>query len=386
MTLHEPGVAAARAEGHAPARYDCVAGAKAAGRAPAVRAHRVVAALVIATFVTSLAFSAEPTSAKRRSVRDSVLAWLTAQKIDEMILAQAIALWPEEAANWTHERLLDQLALTLSLIDERARSLLEHCKKPLSPTTAPPQDWLAEASLSPLVRDNLRLVHGRWLVHERLYDEALVALAEIDPDQVVDRAALHFYRAVASAQLVDRAAALESLDRLEQLKPAAPDRYLAVARLLRAELSELKDDSLDHIARRMTDIERRLDLGRAGPAVRKIEDGVIESLDKLIRDLEAQQQQQQAAAAAAAGGEQQGGRGGNQPNSPAPDSRILGGRGPGNVDKKDLGRYADWGNLPPKEREAALQQVLRQFPGHYRDVVEQYFRGLASESGSGPKE
>ena len=57
----------------------------------------------------------------------------------------------------------------------------------------------------------------------------------------------------------------------------------------------MQDDTLDHIARRMDDIRRRLDLGRAGPKVRKVEDGVIESLDKMIKKLEEQQQQQQQA-------------------------------------------------------------------------------------------
>ncbi len=49
----------------------------------------------------------------------------------------------------------------------------------------------------------------------------------------------------------------------------------------------------------MEDIRRRLDLGRAGPKVRKVEKGVIESLDKLIKKLEEEQQKQKAAAPAA---------------------------------------------------------------------------------------
>jgi hypothetical protein len=139
---------------------------------------------------------------------------------------------------------------------------------------------------------------------------------------------------------------------------------------MQEDLKGLKDDSLDHIARRMDDIRRRLDLGRAGPQVRKVEDGVIESLDKLIKKLEDEQQQQQ---------QQQ--QAGNklQPNKPAQDSVPAGGKGPGDVVKRNIGSQNNWGDLPPKEREEALQQIDRDMPANYRDVLEQYFKRLASE-------
>jgi hypothetical protein len=139
--------------------------------------------------------------------------------------------------------------------------------------------------------------------------------------------------------------------------------------LMQDDLKGLEDDTLDHIARRMDDIRRRLDLGRAGPKVRAVEDGVIESLDRMIKRIEDQQQESQSADAGNA----------IRSNSPAPDSRIIGGRGPGNVTKKNIGSESGWGDLPPKEREEALQQIGRDFPSHYRDAIEQYFRRMAAE-------
>jgi hypothetical protein len=62
-----------------------------------------------------------------------------------------------------------------------------------------------------------------------------------------------------------------------------------------------------------------------------------------------------------------------------PDSMPGGGSGPGNVDAKKLDGHADWGNLPPKEREEALQELGKDFPSHYRDVIEEYFRKLARD-------
>ncbi len=64
---------------------------------------------------------------------------------------------------------------------------------------------------------------------------------------------------------------------------------------------------------------------------------------------------------------------------PAPDSKLIGGKGPGEVAKKAIGDKDGWGNLPPKQRDEAMQQIGREFPSHYRDVIEQYFRKLAGE-------
>ncbi|MDX1944399.1 MAG: hypothetical protein SFU86_03255, partial [Pirellulaceae bacterium] len=66
-------------------------------------------------------------------------------------------------------------------------------------------------------------------------------------------------------------------------------------------------------------------------------------------------------------------------SSPAPDSTPMGGKGPGQVANKDIGNKSGWGDLPPKQRQEALQQIGKDFPAHYRDMIEQYFRELASD-------
>jgi len=186
---------------------------------------------------------------------------------------------------------------------------------------------------------------------------------------VVAPATLLFYQGIVCHGLLKKEEGLEAIGRLLEGSPHAPRRYTAVAEMMQRDLDGLKDDSLDHIARRMDDIRRRLKLARAGPRVRKIEDGVIESLDKMIKDIEDKQKQ---------GGGSSSGQGSPSSN-PAQDSRILGGKGPGNVKKRPIGTEADWGDLPAKEREETLQQMGREFPSHYRDIIEQYFRRMASE-------
>ncbi len=62
------------------------------------------------------------------------------------------------------------------------------------------------------------------------------------------------------------------------------------------------------------------------------------------------------------------------------DSRIAGGRPPGagEVQSRDIGDGSGWGNLPPHEREAALQQIGRDYPAYYREAIEEYFKRLAT--------
>ena len=108
-----------------------------------------------------------------------------------------------------------------------------------------------------------------------------------------------------------------------------------------------------------------------GPKVRKQEDGVIESLDKLIKKLEDQEKQRNSSKRPASGN--------LTPSKPAERSADRGGKRSGEVTKRNIGNKSGWGNLPPKEREEAMQQIGREFPSHYREVVEQYFRRLANE-------
>jgi hypothetical protein len=142
--------------------------------------------------------------------------------------------------------------------------------------------------------------------------------------------------------------------------------------MMEADIKPLQTDSLDEVARLMDDIRRRLNLYRAGTRVRKEEDDVIAKLDKMIKQLEEQRQQQRRRMKAA---------GQMAPSRPMEDSMPGGGTGPGEVDPKKLGAKSGWGNLPAKEREQALQQIGRDLPAHYREVIEEYSRKIARDEG-----
>jgi len=204
---------------------------------------------------------------------------------------------------------------------------------------------------APLLAANMRLYYGRWLVQGQWFEEALEQLNSLKPVEVVAPAELLFYQAVTFHRMLNKVEGLKVINQLLDGSEFSPRRYVAIAYLMQADLSTLEEETLDHIARRMEDVQRRLDLGRAGPKVRKVEDGVVESLDKMIKKIEDEQNKQSQSQSNSL-----------QSRSPAKDSTPMGGKAPGNVDKKDIGHKSGWGNLPPKEREEALQNMGRDFP------------------------
>jgi hypothetical protein len=276
---------------------------------------------------------------------------------------------------WRDEKqpidVLERLTKTFALGDERAASLVVLCGKARSAGPLAPQEWLKNDDLPAFERNNLRLYYGRWLAQERLYDEALAQLDGLAPADVVDAATLLFYQAVVYHRLLDKEKGLKAIQMLLANVSDLPTRYRSLATLMQSDLEALKDESLDHISRQMEDIRRRLALGRAGKKVREVEDEVIAALDKLIKEQEDRQQQAQQAA---------GGGAAPQPQQAMPDSRIARMQGAGDVDHRRIGNTSGWGDLPAKQREEALQQIGKDFPPHYRDAIEQYFRKLAAET------
>jgi hypothetical protein len=290
-------------------------------------------------------------------------------------IAAARETWPEQQGADEGVDLLDHVIDSLSRVDPRCAALRRNAAAGRVAVDPAPADvgWLADAATDAFERDAVRLWLGRERVRCDRFDEGLALLADLDPATAVDPASLLFHRAACQHWLLEADIAVESLDRLLERAGEIPVRYERVARLLRADIAALEDESLDHIARRMRDITRRLDLGRAGPKTLAVQDGVIDSLDKMIKQIEQQQQQQQSQSSSGAGG---GGRSGN--GTPMDDSRIAGGKGPGEVTKRDIGDADGWGKLPPHKREEAMQQIGREFPAHYREAIEQYFKRLAS--------
>jgi hypothetical protein len=314
-------------------------------------------------------FVAEPTwqLVQPEAVYERLDSYLRAADIPADRQAAARKAW--RANDAAEGDLLERLATSLSKTDDRVAELIEYCQGVSKPGVLPEFSWLADSESPHLVRHNMRLYLARWMVQEGYYDEAIAWTDGLSADDVVAPEALAFYRAVAYHRLVQPDKADAALTQLLQREDDLPVRYQKLADLMKRDLVGLEDESLDHIARRMEDVRRRLVQGRSGDRVQKVENGIIESLDKLIKKAEEQAQQSQAASSA----------GGEQGGTPMEDSRIAELKAPGKVEPREIGAGAGWGNLPEKDREKALQEIGREFPSHYREVIEEYFRRLAAE-------
>jgi hypothetical protein len=303
-------------------------------------------------------------------VKDQVAGWLMKNVSSAAERSKALAIVNGVSDQATGSDLLDRLAETLAAVDPKVAQLVEVCSHPRRSTVMPAFSWLTDAKTPPLVAANMRLYFGRWLVQGGWYEEALEQLGSLKTADVVAPAELLFYQGVCYHRTLNKDEGLKVINQLLDGGEAVPRRFVAVAYLMQADLASLQRDSLDEIARYQEIIGKKLDQGQAGPKVRKVEKDVIDKLDKIIKQFEP--------------GEPgiPGPSDPHRPGRPADDSIPSDGKGPGDVAKKDIGHKSGWGNLPPKEREEALQQMGRDFPSHYRDAIEEYFRNLAADEGS----
>lgn len=307
-----------------------------------------------------------------KDVQQSVERWAASSDLGSQQLESLQALWTSGEAS--PSMLLEKAVESFAIAEPRVDELLELCRQPYQDPPLPDTSWLSdepldEQGLSKFLRANVSLYYARWLAQHRLYDETITLLESLRPTEVIDPAALFFYRAVAYQQVVKPDRARAEIVRLLEREEEIPRRFQQVARLLERDLANLDDESLGKVAKQMDDVGRRLSLGRAGKQVQVIEDDVLDALDKLIKQAEEQQRQQQSKQCQP-----------SQSDKPMEDSRPAELKAPGRVDAKDIGKKAGWGDLPPKQREQALQQIGRDFPAHYREVIEEYFRELAAES------
>jgi len=255
-----------------------------------------------------------------------------------------------------------------------AASLIEACRAGDEQDAKAAAEKVLTAESDPFFRTHLGYIYARLLTNRKMYDEARDAYSGLSVGDSIDPSGFLFFRGVCEFELLKKSEALDTLTRLSDDVESVPERYAALSRLMLFDLEYLDEEGLDHLSRTMDDIKRRLELGRVGDKVKGEEKEVIERLDKLIEKLEQQQ-------GGGGGGGGPPGRGG-QSNQGAKDSGVLRGKGAGDVDNRKLKGTSAWGNLPAKERAKLLQALGREFPSHYRNAVEEYFRKLAAEEPS----
>jgi hypothetical protein len=234
---------------------------------------------------------------------------------------------------------------------------------------------LANGGIPDWLKSDCQLWVSRCLVQNALYDEALNKLQSLSMETVSDPSTYLFNLAVCQHHLLRRDECIQSLGKLLEREIDLPTRYAITARLMEADIKPLKEDSLDEISRLMNDVERRLTLGRTGKMVRDKQQAIIDKLDKSIDQIEQQMQQQQQQQKQKKQQNQKQNQDQSKPQDQVPTEEV---KGPGEIDPKDIGNSASWGNLPPAQRQEALQNMTKDLPSHYREVIEAYFKRLST--------
>jgi hypothetical protein len=310
---------------------------------------------------------------KTITIKQQVELYLAGRQLSDAAHKEIDALWSDAEIHLPPEEALRRLAVTFAAADPAAKEVVDFVEQTQESPLPKAFAILSDENAPPLVRNNLKLLYGAYLAQNNLFDEAAEQLDSLKPADVVDPASLLFYQAVAAHRLLKKDQAEPLLSQLLENEANLPKRYATVARLMQHDLEPLKPDSLDEVSRMMDDVRRRLDLGRAGKKVRDEEAEIIAKLDKKIEDMQKQQQEQQQQQ------QQQQDKAKQAPSQAAEKSQAPQDiHASDEVDPKDL-KKANWGNLPPKARQQALQQISRDLPSHFRDTIEEYFKRLAQD-------
>jgi len=226
-------------------------------------------------------------AATPEEARGQALAWLKGVgKADDKTMKQFDAVWQSDRS------LADKVADTFCLGDDRAAKLMAEARDVNAPAPTETPELLKDKNLPVYFRANLTLAYAKALSNRKIYEEAMEALLLVKGEQVVDPSAYFFHRAVAAYSLMLRRQADESIVRLLDDVADAPERYKMVAALMHFDMLTWQEKDLGWIARKMDNIQRRLDLTRGGKETQKMQKEVLVRLDEMIKEKENKQKNQ----------------------------------------------------------------------------------------------
>ena len=178
---------------------------------------------------------------------------------------------------------------------------------------------------------------------------------------------VHYFYGHSLAEIPDAARAVPALRDFLERFPSAPDRYRASAAQQIAELEDQGESALHEIADTMKGVERRIRKTDTGEETQTRQKDVMEKLAKIIEEMEEQEQ----AAEGSPGGQ-------SRPSNPAANSEAP--EGASRVGQ--LGRVSGvvdrWGAMQDRDREAIETDLQTKLPGHYRRMLEEYYKRLGT--------
>jgi len=210
-------------------------------------------------------------------------AWLKGVKSDDATMAAFKKIWDTDRA------VLDKVASTLALGDADAARLLAEAKDIDAPAPTEVPAVLADRKKGDFYRNNLALAYAKALTSRKVYEEALEVFLVVKADGVIDPSAFYFHKAVCEYELMLKDKADTSIDRLIADVSDSPERYLRVAALMHFDMLSWQEKDLGWVARKMENIQRRLELKRGGKNTQKMQKEVLVRLDEMIKELENKQ-------------------------------------------------------------------------------------------------
>lgn len=307
-------------------------------------------------------------------------AWL--KSVGKFDAAAFNKIWADESRS-----VLDRTVDSLVLGSPEAAALLAEIRKPDGTPPAVTPALLLDAKQDAFFRTNISLGFAKAAAARKVYEESLEALNAATPEAAVDPSMLYFYKAVCEFSTMRKEPASVSVLRLIDDVADAPDRYKRIAIEMFFEMQHWSPDpkDLSNIERLMDNSGRRLELARGGDKTQSIQKKIVFRLDELIKEMENREKNGPGGSGPGGGndgncppGGQGKGPGGNvNPNSNAPDSVIMGGSGPGNVDEKKLRQIAEeWGGLPPEKRAKIIDEITKDTPQKFKPLIDEYFKSL----------
>lgn len=221
-------------------------------------------------------------------VRAQALAWVAEQGVTDQTVQESVEkLWTFDGQVPTARQVFERAVQTFVLVDDDTKRFVDSCTLVNAPLLPPEAEGIFEQP-NEFYTNTMRQFFALYLSQRRMFDESLEQLAQVDPAKSLDPASYFYFKAVAEHQLLLKTEGLESIGTLLDGVENVPVRYEAVASLMKQELEALQLDSLDEVALKMRDVERQLELARAGQKVQKREDEIIATLDEIIEKLEQQ--------------------------------------------------------------------------------------------------
>jgi hypothetical protein len=315
---------------------------------------------------------------------------LTATNGDAAKLQAFDRVWSQ-----SERAVLERLADTFALGSADAQKLLAEARDVNAPAPTEVPAFFKDAKQDSFLRANLALAYSRALSNRRVHEEALDTLVLVRPEHTVDPATYLFHRAVCEHSMLRKKEAIATINRLVQDAVDAPERYKIVGMLMLLDMQTWKDKDLAAIARKMSNVERRLELARGGEETQRQQREIVARLDELIKELENKKKppgdgppKDGPPSDGPPGGQPKPGpgsnpKGGPDPSNPLPDSATPQNGGTGAVELvKGLRKYEEgWGKMSPSERAAAMVQIddlTRHLSPAHQEAYRNYFRNLAA--------